>query len=163
MSNTEEGIEIGEAQIGKGLFTKRSFEAGASLATLKGVLIPVPNIHGTVSSMSDNTIRYSKEYYLSPAGELGDFLNHSCEPNARIEQSSPALSLIAITNIPSDTEVTIDYSTVLADDDPWSMKCFCGAGACRSEITKFNLLPEALQKRYTAEKIVPHYILNEKN
>ena len=64
------------------------------------------------------------------------FLNHSCEPNARIV----GRDLVALQAIAPGEEVTFDYETNeydLASPFP----CACGARSCRSHIRGYRYLP----------------------
>ena len=63
--------------------------------------------------------------------EAGAYLNHSCEPNAGIRKTNQQLFLFAAKPIAAEKEIVIDYSTILGDDDIWTMRCNCGRSACR--------------------------------
>lgn len=55
------------------------------------------------------------------------FTNHSCNPNAVLEDR---LKVVAARPIPKDQEITIDYA--LTEEDPyWQMNCNCGEKECR--------------------------------
>src|SRR3989344_4978740 len=62
-----------------------------------------------------------------------------------------------------DTD-TIDYSTIVADDDvidrtiPYEMICNCGESNCRRIIGNFSSLPKELKDRYLEANAVPVYI-----
>lgn len=67
------------------------------------------------------------------------FLNHGCEPNARIV----GRGIFARRAIVAGEQVTFDYDTT-----EWEMaeafRCHCGAGSCRGEIRGYKFLsPEA--------------------
>lgn len=85
-------------------------------------------------------------------------MNHSCEPNAGIRKINNQLFLFAATAIPTRKEIVIDYSTILADDDIWTMRCNCGHGTCRKKIRRFGSLPAELKQRYLRDGLVPKYI-----
>ena len=59
-----------------------------------------------------------------------DHINHHCTPNAAF---GPRRQLIALRPIAPHEEVTIDYSTTEADS-AWTMRCACGAAACRGTL-----------------------------
>jgi hypothetical protein len=69
------------------------------------------------------------------------------------------LYVLAHTTIKPNEEIVIDYSTIIADDDIWKMKCSCGNKNCRKIIGKFSRIPKKLQKEYLTLGVVPEYIL----
>jgi len=72
------------------------------------------------------------------------FLNHSCEPNTRLE----GRALVAIADIRTGDEVTFDYDTT-----EWDMAspfpCACGASTCRGLVRGFRHLAPAQRERLT--------------
>lgn len=58
------------------------------------------------------------------------YTNHSCQPNAALEDR---VKVIALQHIKKDHEITIDYA--LTEEDPyWKMECHCGEQNCRKLI-----------------------------
>lgn len=108
----------------------------------------------------DNCFRISENYYLSPEGYIGVYQNHSCTPNARVEKRGKRLFVVALSPIRTDEEVLIDYSTITAGDDIWTMRCNCGQATCRGTIRTWTKLPRPLQQHYAQERILPKYIQN---
>ena len=51
--------------------------------------------------------RFENSYIRTP---LGGFINHSEEPNCKLLPNENVLSLVAINDIPSETEITTKYS-----------------------------------------------------
>lgn len=75
-------IYIGNSTNGKGVFAARKllkgegimgFYSKSKLLTLK----ELPNPY-----FEDYYVQVGKDIYLGPSGGAGDFINHSCEPNA---------------------------------------------------------------------------------
>ncbi len=74
-------------------------------------------------------------------GNIGRYLNHSCDPNFSLEcvydrnLSTPRVSLFANQDISAFQELTFDYGSSSSEDHPSSevlkKKCFCGAEKCR--------------------------------
>ena len=118
-------ISIRKAQNGKGLFTNKYFKKDEIIFKVKGILFPVAKEKNLDSKTIANSIRYSPKQYLNPAGELADFLNHSCNPNCVIKKTRSSLYVFGIKNIAAGSEITMDYSTIIAEDDFWKMKCNC--------------------------------------
>jgi uncharacterized protein len=151
-------IFIGKSRTGNGLFTDIEFKQNKAILELKGRLITCFEDDVLDENTRSNTIRYSSKYYLSPKGELGDYLNHSCEPNSYIYKKGKKLFLKAAKDISPGEEITIDYSTVIAADDVWKMKCYCQSPNCRNLIKSFNKLPKKIRDNYLSRKMVPGYI-----
>jgi SET domain-containing protein len=150
---------IRKARNGRGIFAKRDFASGEVLFRVIGKLITCDEDDKVDDETRSNTYRYDEDLFLNPAGRLGDFLNHSCDPNAKIVKEGRKLLLVAARFIRKGEEVAMDYSTILAADDMWEMRCRCGARACRKTIRRFVDLPKKLRTAYRASGMVPRYIL----
>ncbi|MFA6136289.1 MAG: SET domain-containing protein-lysine N-methyltransferase [Candidatus Paceibacterota bacterium] len=151
-------VAVRKSKNGLGLFSKRKSEDGKIIFEIIGKLITIKKIYEVDKRTCDNTFRFSRKYYISPQGELGDYLNHSCSPNAGVIKIGRKLFIKAIKNIKPRKEITIDYSTILANDDDWKMKCQCGSKNCRKIIVKFSTLPKQLKNKYFDLGVVPSYI-----
>ncbi|XP_042206255.1 histone-lysine N-methyltransferase eggless-like isoform X2 [Homarus americanus] len=75
-------------------------------------------------------------------GNIGRFLNHSCEPNVFVQNvfvdthdlRFPWVAFFAISNIRAGTELTWDYNYEV-DSVPGKVKyCYCGARKCRGRL-----------------------------
>jgi hypothetical protein len=152
------GLYIEKSINGKGIFTDKTVTAGKQLFEVTGKIVHYTKTFNTKGSLVNNTFRYNEEHYLSPQGKIGDYLNHSCNPNCKIVKKGKKLFVVALKPIKPKQEITIDYSTILANDDIWTMKCKCGSKKCRGKITNISKLPPKLFKKYTKEKIIPDYI-----
>ncbi len=153
-------VIVKEARNGSGVFSTKKFAPNEMILEVRGVLITGEVDEKIDERTRSNSFRFNENYYMSPAGEIADFINHSCTPNAKVEKERNKLYILAIQNIESNQEITFDYSTVIASDDEWTMECNCGSTKCRRVIGRFVDLPLNLQKRYIATKIVPRYILS---
>jgi SET domain-containing protein len=153
-------LDIGRAKNGQGIFVLRDFKKGEKVFEVKGVFISGKEEENIDEKKRSNSFRYDKDSYISPEGEIGDFLNHSCEPNAKVSKKKGKLYIVAIDRIGKSQEVTIDYSTILANDDIWEMHCKCGSTHCRKKIKRFNSLPNSLKEKYISLLMVPRHILH---
>lgn len=154
----EKHLEVKKARNGKGIFVKKNYKAGSTLFKIKGTFLTCFEDEEMEEEIRNNTFRFDEKHYLSPEGEIANFANHSCVPNAKVVKKNNALYLVAITDIQKREEVVFDYSTILARDDVWTMRCNCGTAECRKEVRRFKTLPVALRKRYIVEGIVPEFI-----
>ena len=107
----------------------------------------------------ENCFRYDADHYLDPHGEIGQYANHSCNPNAGIVRKGARLILKALAPIAAGAEITHDYSTLLGADDVWKMRCNCGASNCRRVVENIGKLPAATVRTYRRLGIVPDFIL----
>lgn len=152
-------VRIAESRTGLGVFVRKNLSARDVIVKLEGRLIRC-DIDDDIDELTrDNAIRYDDEFYLSADGGVGDFLNHSCNPNAYIEKRGKSLYLIARRAITEGQEIRFDYSTITASDDSWTMKCCCGSTMCRMVIRQFTELPTHVSKQYIGEGLIPSYIL----
>jgi hypothetical protein len=149
---------------GKGLFADEDIKKGEHIQYIKGK--PVKKV---VKSPRDseriaNWIGAGKNRWMKTAGTPFRFLNHSCGPNAAITGTK---TLIAMEDIPSGREITIDYS--MSDADPYyRINCRCGSKRCRKEIRAIYSVPkEVFQKhmpyipRYFQRAFIRSYVLGQ--
>jgi uncharacterized protein len=153
-------LHIGPARVGQGLFASKPFKAKQRIIRLYGRIVSADMVWHNQGKFADNTYRFGPETYLDPGEEAGAFVNHACEPNAAVGKSGHQLFLFAVKDIRRNEELTFDYSTILGDDDLWTMKCACGANTCRKRIKRFGSLPVPLRKEYVARGMVPKFILD---
>jgi hypothetical protein len=151
-------LVIRKTRNGRGIFAARDFDPGETLYEVTGAFVSGDEDDDVDESFQSNTFRYDADRYISPAGEIGDFQNHSCEPNAKVIKHDGRLYVAAAQAIAHGTEVLIDYSTIIADDDSWTMRCSCGTSSCRGVIGQFNSLPNTVRIRYITTEMVPEYI-----
>ncbi len=152
-------VEVKESRNGLGVFAKRKFSIGSKILEVKGTIISCDEDEDVDEKVRDNAFRYDEDNYLSPAGRMGDYLNHSCSPNCGVVKKEDKIFIFAVKNIKEGDEVTFDYSTILASDDSWKMKCNCGDSNCRKVIKRFDSLPAQLKRQYIGLNMVPDYIM----
>lgn len=153
-------LSVQKARNGNGIFTKRTFGKDEVVFEVKGKFMTCYEEEEVDEETRANTYRYDETLYISPKGTVGDFLNHSCNPNAKVVKVGKKLYVKAIRSIPQGREVTIDYSTIIAVDDTWTMRCNCGSALCRKKIGMHTSLPKKLKKAYIEREIIPRFILD---
>jgi SET domain-containing protein len=158
-------LAIRPVRNGLGIVTAKPFRRGATIVPLKGKIITADEVwrYWEIDSrLAENCFRYDEEHYLDPDGEIGQYANHSCNPNAGIIKKGRRLMLKAIAPIAQGEQVTHDYSTLLGADDVWKMRCNCGESNCRRVIGNIRTLPAATIRRYRRLGIVPDFILESR-
>ncbi len=156
---TLDGVVVGRARNGTGLFATKVFRANQTIIKITGRVVDYRVLWERGGKFAANCLRFGPETYLDPGDSPGRYVNHSCEPNAGIRKHNNQLFLVAATRIDSGTEIVIDYSTTIGDDDIWTMRCNCGMSACRKIIRRFGSLPLAVQRRYVDAGLVPGFVL----
>jgi hypothetical protein len=149
---------------GKGIVALRGFRPGATVLRIRGRIVDADTVwrywqQGNIRR-GENCFRYDADRYLSPAGGISDYANHSCDPNSGIVKDARGLKLVALRPIAAGEEVTHDYSTLLGADDVWTMRCNCGAAKCRRVVRNVAKLPEAVLRRYRRLGVIPEFILS---
>ncbi len=81
--------------------------------------------------------------HLEFAGGL-EYVNHSCEPNARlvVSENTPEVAFVATQPIKDGQYVTFDYATSEWDMDE-KFDCRCGSKHCRGHIGGAKHLSES--------------------
>jgi SET domain-containing protein len=150
---------VKESSNGLGVFAKKVFKPEEIIFKITGTFLTCDEDENIDDAIRDNTYRFDADKYISPAGTIGDYFNHSCEPNAKIVKIKNTLYVVALQPIYLHDEIVFDYSTIIASDDIWKMTCNCGTTKCRRVVGQFRKLPKSLQKAYTYLGMVPKHIL----
>lgn len=154
-------LEVRPVRNGCGMVALRAFSRGAIICQIKGKIVTAEAVWRYWDSeprLAENCFRYDDDHYIDPQGEIGEFANHSCNPNAGLLKSGRRLLLKAIRPIAAGDEVTHDYSTQLGADDIWKMKCNCGEANCRKIVRNYRTLPLVVRRRYLRLGVVPEFI-----
>lgn len=152
-------VAVRKARNGRGIFARRDFRPEDVIFQVVGKRIECNEDDDLDEKTRNNTYRFDADTFISPAGRLGDFLNHSCEPSAKVIKKNNRLFIVTARPIAKGEEVAIDYSTITASDDVWEMQCNCGTKSCRGTIQRFRSLPRATRKDYLSRGLVPDHVL----
>lgn len=159
--HSPKGLAVKPVRNGRGIVALKPFRAGALIHEINGKIITVPTLWRyweTEPRLAENCFRYSAERYLNPEGDIGQYANHSCDPNSGVVKQGRRLLLIAIADIARGDEITHDYSPLLGTDDVWRMRCNCGAATCRGWVRNVCSLPAPVMTRYRQLGLIPDFI-----
>src|SRR5688572_12918117 len=94
---------------GRGVFTTRAFRRGEEVLEFRGV-------HRDVSAFKDLThaLQIGPRTFISPSGDIDDFVNHSCDPNTGVRDDNGRIVLFALKDIKAGHEINFDYATTQA-------------------------------------------------
>jgi len=145
---------------GKGIFAGREFHEGDKILDFSGPVIHRSQLPIPILPENDYYLQIGEDLFLGPSGQLDDFVNHSCDPNAGVVVQFNSAILRAIRNIKRGEEILFDYSTTM-DNAPCEIDCRCKSPACQGRIQNFLLLPVPVQQKYVKLGIVPDYILKK--
>ncbi|MDQ3233123.1 MAG: SET domain-containing protein-lysine N-methyltransferase [Pseudobdellovibrionaceae bacterium] len=128
---------------GLGVFAAQNFVIGDRLAIFEAEFVEYPTRY---------TIQVDNRKHLVTEGNLGAFLNHSCDPNARFVAET--LEIIAVKPIKKGEEVTFNYLS-----SEWEMaspfQCQCGSDDCHGSVQGFRHLSMD-QKLQLADLALPY-------
>jgi len=145
-------IYIDYCELGLGVFAKTDIKKGEVIYRFTGGVIDyyeAKNIPGKEECMA---LQIGDNKYID-TDIPGCYINHSCEPNCAIVDD---FNLIALVNIPINTELRYDYSTTM--DDGYRMECRCGKDLCRGVVEDFKKIPLSTQIKYLEKNLTMKYI-----
>jgi len=142
---------------GRGVFAGEKIFAGEEILTFLGPLIRRPDMPAIHSQEEDYYLQVDDNLFLGPSGEIDDYVNHSCDPNAGVIIDGEFSKLVAIQTIGRGEQIRFDYSTTMYKP-VLVMNCSCGSSICREKVVDFIFLPEEVQIKYIALGVVPEYI-----
>jgi SET domain-containing protein len=150
-------LEKRESKNGFGLFTRVEIPAHVPIFEVTG---PVRLLEDLPTQNNEIAIQIGVNTYIGPSGQLGDFINHSCNPNCRLYVAGNRAILYSMYVIPKDTELTYDYSTTCTEStDSWNMNCNCGDYYCRGNISGIQYVSESKVEEMKKKDMLPLYIL----
>lgn len=133
---------------GKGFFAIEPIKKDEIIAIKKGVILTREEMEKLGFSGSGVGLQIGDNAYISPTtkeeyGQSMIFINYSCDPNLGMKGSD---TVVAMRDIESGEELTLDYTTFVNDDS--SMECICGSQNCRKIITGKDWMKPELQEKY---------------
>ena len=130
---------------GHGVIAQTSIQIGELLVVWGGEIVSSAQLINLAPEQQKRGIQVENDLYLIPRYiGPGDYINHSCEPNAGL---SGQICLVAMQDINSGEEICYDYAT--SDGSPYDeFKCSCNAPTCRGYITGNDWRNPELWRKY---------------
>lgn len=130
---------------GRGVFACQPIAKGEIVAVWGGDVVDRQGFEALKPYQQRQTAQVEEDFYLvSSKPGPGDFINHSCDPNAGLDGQ---IVIVAMRDIATGEEVTIDYA--MCDGDPAdTFECLCGSPRCRHTVTGDDWRLPDLQQRY---------------
>lgn len=128
-----------------GLFARTFVPAGELLIVWGGVIMSLEEIRHIPHDERQYAVQVDENaFLLTPNPEGGDYINHSCNPNAGLNGQ---ISVVAMRDIQPGEEVCFDYA--MSDSVPYDeFECACGEPNCRGRVTGNDWALHELQVRY---------------
>jgi SET domain-containing protein len=130
------GLTIRKSPIhGEGCFAVAPFKGRRKIAEYTGEKITNAEANRRASRRKLRICAINNRWSLdgSRGGNGTHYINHSCEPNAFMQILYGHILFIALRDIASGEEITIDYESTLHSN---KKRCICGAPSCRGTINK---------------------------
>jgi len=90
---------------GYGVFANKNFSAGEVICEFHGQLYSREALPQPYDSVEDHYVQIGANLYMGPSGEVDDFFNHSCDPNAGLKITATKAVLVAIKDISFGQEI----------------------------------------------------------
>jgi hypothetical protein len=133
---------------GRGLYAVFAIRKGEIVVVKGGYILTKAERDEIGKELGPSEIQVSEKLFIGPstiAEREGGMMhiNHSCEPNLGLQGQ---IVYVALRDINPGEELTFDYA--MTDDEPYEMKCRCGAKSCRGTITGFDWKKPEIQQKY---------------
>jgi len=115
----------------RSVHASRRVGAGELIAVFGGSIVTPRQIAALGPSAGRYALQVDEDLYLLSIHDgPGDWINHSCEPNAGFRGQ---VSLVAMRPIAAGEQICFDYA--MADGSPYDeFDCQCGAPRCRGRV-----------------------------
>jgi SET domain-containing protein len=144
---------------GNGLFSQENIPTNHIILKFVGIPIirkDIPDFSGAEAAC---LLQIGEELYLDIKGHPSYFVNHSCNPNCKIQIAVNTAFLVSVRPIAIDEELTFDYSTTSTEnEDTWVLNCNCSLFGCRRKITGFHSLTDKQKEKHLTNGTVPYYL-----
>jgi uncharacterized protein len=126
-----EGVEPRPSpRAGTGLFALRPFRAGERIVEYTGEKITKEESASRRKAHNNYVFHLNYRHDIDGAGldNIARYINHSCDPNCRVQKSEGRIFVEAARDIAPDEELSFDYGYDLSEYARFP--CTCGARVC---------------------------------
>jgi len=136
---------------GKGLFTSQKIEQNEIIIEIIGDVVEddLTNVHNPYALQID----FRK--YIIPKN-ITRYINHSCDPNCKIEILNDKIVLKSIKKINEFEELTYNYNTTEYDLGVDSFRCGCKSKDCIGIVKGFKYL--SLERKIKLANLILPYL-----
>ncbi len=133
---------------GRGLFGKEPMSKGEIVVVKGGYVMTKAQRDKVEEKLGPAEIQVTEDLFIGPTTQMERegamiHLNHSCEPNLGVQGQ---IVFVALRDIVKDEELTFDYA--MTDDEPYEMRCNCGATNCRGVVAGRDWMKKEVQQKY---------------
>lgn len=130
---------------GRGLFAQAPLVRGEVLAVFGGTVLHAAQLEALTSEERLAVVQIDENLFLwSVIPGPGDWINHSCQPNAGL---CGQIVLVALRDIGPGEEICYDYA--MSDGSAYDQfECCCGTALCREVVTGNDWRRPELIARY---------------
>ena len=133
---------------GRGLFAKEPMSKGEIVVVKGGYVMTKAQRDKVEEKLGPAEIQVTEDLFIGPTTQMereGAMMhpNHSCEPNLGVRGQ---IVFVALRDIVKDEELTFDYA--MTDDEPYEMRCNCGATNCRGVVAGRDWMKKEVQQKY---------------
>lgn len=133
---------------GRGLFAKEPMSKGEIVVVKGGYVMTKAQRDKVEEKLGPAEIQVTEDLFIGPTTQMereGAMMhpNHSCEPNPGVRGQ---IVFVALRDIVKDEELTFDYA--MTDDEPYEMRCNCGATNCRGVVAGRDWMKKEVQQKY---------------
>jgi hypothetical protein len=128
-----------------GVFARQPVKSGERLTVWGGEIVSLADLTLVPPQLRPYSLQVEEDLYLVTSREgPGDWVNHSCNPNAGLQGQ---IVLVALRDINVGEEVCYDYA--MSDGSPYDeFVCGCGAANCRGQVSGNDWRNPLLQQKY---------------
>jgi SET domain-containing protein len=121
-------VRVGTSRIaGQGLFAAQDIKKGTSIVEYTGAKISKAESQRQLAQGNAYIFEFNERYDIDGAAlsNLARYINHSCDPNCRVERTTRTLWIVALRHIKAGEELSYNYGY-----DAKKYTCQCGARNC---------------------------------
>jgi uncharacterized protein len=156
------GLALRVGDKGRTVYTRTGHRAGERLLEHYGERA---TFAAAAHLAADHIMEVGLNQVFLPSQDIDDYVNHSCEPNCRLDfRPTGRVFLVTLRDVTAGEDLTFDYATTTthagtAAFPGWRFTCRCGSVFCRGEVAAAEDLPiERLRYYARVGALAPHVL-----